>query len=329
MDAFASKPFSGNPAAVCLLPKQVLPLTDEIRQAIAAENNLSETAFLEECPDCQRATGEGESHDGFDGNQEKYILRWFTPVKEVPLCGHATMAAAAVVFSLPGRSRTPAAGKQLPLQFITQSGPLFVYNYSNDASTSNSKEKRQLAMELPLLPGTPNLPLGLEADSPVVQAALGGLRMGRSMNARFQVQVFYQPFLKYLMIVLLHDGQERTLSQEEFERYRPDIAGLKAVNVGDLVGVIVTTPAPLGSQYDFLSRFFAPWAGIDEDPVTGSAHSVLGPYWASRLGTAELSARQCSPRGGDLYLTVKSDDNKVVVRGDAVIVIAGELHMPE
>ena len=322
MDAFASKPFSGNPAAVCLLPKHVLPLSDDIRQAIAAENNLSETAFVEECSDCQRETCEGES--GFDENQETYLLRWFTPIKEVPLCGHATMAAAAVLLSLPGR--TVPAGRDRPLRFITQSGPLIVSSTLNDA-TNHSKERRQLAMELPLLPGTACVPPGLGPESPVVEAALGGLQ---TMGAKFEVQVFYQPFLKYLMVVLLQDGQDSALSQEEFERYHPDAPGLKnAASVGDLIGVIVTMAAPLGSQYDFVSRFFAPWAGIDEDPVTGSAHSVLGPYWAARLGTAELSARQCSSRGGNLYLTVKSDEDKVVVRGDAVIVIAGELHLPD
>lgn len=263
-------------------------------QKIAAENNLSETAFVE-CTD---------NDDNFLACT-KFKLRWFTPKCEVPLCGHATLASAAVLMIALGH---PAPA----LEFITLSGSLYV---------TRNKNTGLLSMDLPLLKGREDLVTpDMRIDSPLVAMVAAGRAVSR---------VLYEPSLRYLMVVL-SQSDSNPINMKEFEKLTPDVGRMEAAhNEGRLVGVILALEAPPeeAASHDFYSRFFAPWAGINEDPVTGSAHSVLGPYFAEKLGKVGLpfKVRQCSERGGELRVTVHEDRGRVSVEGDAVVVITGEL----
>lgn len=252
VDAFAAETFAGNPAAVCLLEEC---LGDGVLQAIAAENNLSETAFLV------------ESGEGFD-------LRWFAPAKEVALCGHATLAAAKVLFDRPG-------WKKKEIQFRTrQRGVLTV-----------AKNGEWFEMDFPALPSRP------VATPPGLAAALGA-------EPR-QVLESTDDWL-----ALLDD--EATV-----RNLKPDLAALKAFPCRCLV------PTARGDAVDFVSRAFAPRYGIPEDPVTGSAHCALAPYWAGVLGKDDLRAFQVSARGGELRCRVAGD--RVKLAGRAVVFLEGTI----
>jgi PhzF family phenazine biosynthesis protein len=227
-------------------------------QEIAAENNLSETAFL--VPD-----GGGPGGDGFH-------LRWFTPVVEVDLCGHATLAAACVVFERlrPGSDR---------VAFSSLSGPLFV-----------ARERDRLVLDFPSRPAVPC------AKPEALDAALGAV-----------------PAETHRGICLLAVYG----AEEDVRNLRPDFALLTAC---EPFGVIATA---VGRECDFVSRFFAPAVGIPEDPVTGSAHCTLAPFWSARLGRKKLCARQVSRRGGELW--VEDAGDRVRIAGQAVMVIEGTL----
>lgn len=255
VDAFASRVFAGNPAAVVPL-EQWLP--DATLQAIAAENNLSETAFLV----------------GADG---RYRIRWMTPASEVDLCGHATLASAWVVFNVlePGRREVTFA--------------------SNSGALSVSAEGEGLALDFPSRPAEP-APGAIEA----VGAALGR-RPSLVLASRDYLAVF--------------DAEEDVLA------LAPDMARVEAL---DLMAVIATAP---GSDCDFVSRFFAPQVGVPEDPVTGSAHCTLVPYWAARLGRATLFARQLSRRGGELWCEDHGD--RVSIAGRAALYLSGTIELPD
>ncbi len=250
VDAFTHRLFGGNPAAVVLLDDW---LPDAVLQAIAAENNLAETAFVIPRPDVAP-------------------LRWFTPAVEVDLCGHATLAAAYVLF----RHRYAAAER---LCFDTRSGELTV-----------ARAGETLSMDFPSRPGRPVM------ISDELVAALGA-RPREVHLARDLLAVF--------------------ASEAEVRAIRPDFAALAAL---DAFAVIVSAP---GDEVDFVSRFFAPGAGIPEDPVTGSAHCTLIPYWAGRLGKTELTARQISARGGELACRLR--DDRVLIAGRAVEYLRGEI----
>ena len=252
VDAFATKAFAGNPAAVCWLDDW---LADGVLQAIAAENNLSETAFL--VPHA----------DGFD-------LRWFAPAKEVALCGHATLAAAKVLFDRRG-------WKEESIRFRTrQRGVLTV-----------AKRGEWFKMDFPALPATPvQTPAGLAA-------ALGA-------EPR-QVLASTDDWLA----VLDDEAAVRNL--------KPDLAALKTFNCRCVV------PTARGDEADFVSRAFAPRYGIPEDPVTGSAHCALAPYWAGVLGKDELRAFQVSARGGEVRCQVAGD--RVKLAGQAVVFLEGTI----
>ncbi len=259
VDAFADRPFEGNPAAVCLLDEW---LPARVLQAIAEENNLPETAFLG--PTCP------------DDSGSRYHIRWFTPRVEVDLCGHATLAAAWVVFH---RLNAP----YLELRLQSASGLLTV-----------NRDDRRLTLDFPQdTLETYELP-------PWVVAALG-VQPVTSFRGR-----------DVLVVV-------RT--QSEVETLEPDLAALSKLKSR---GVIVTAP---GDTVDFVSRFFAPAAGIPEDPVTGSAHCALTPYWAGILGRRRLKARQVSRRGGDLDCEWIGD--RVLISGRATLVLEGELFIPD
>ncbi|MDE2906107.1 MAG: PhzF family phenazine biosynthesis protein [Acidobacteriota bacterium] len=255
VDAFTSKPFKGNPAAVCLLPR---PTDASWMQRVAREMNLSETAFL-----VRRDDG------GFD-------LRWFTPAVEVDLCGHATLASAHVLWE------ENHLAPDTPAVFHTRSGRL-----------SAVLRGGWIEMDFPAEPDEPAaIPDGL-ADALGTEPTY----VGRN---RFD----------YLVQV----DAEATV-----RRLAPDFRRLREI---DARGVIVTARAETDG-FDFVSRYFAPHAGIDEDPVTGSTHCCLGPYWQRRLGRNTFTAWQASERGG--LVRVRVHDERVALSGQAVTVLRGEL----
>lgn len=259
VDAFADRPFTGNPAAVMPLDHW---LPDEILQAIALENNLSETAFT--IP----ASGDAD-----------YELRWFTPTTEVVMCGHATLASGHVL--LKGdrvRFRTRKAG---------------LLEVARDPGSGSGAGGDRYAMSLPAWKPEPK-PL------PRVVAALGCRA----------AETLWHPN-RYGLVVVETEDEVRAL--------RPDFRAL--AEEGDLL-TIVTAP---GTQTDVVSRVFATGAGIDEDPVTGSAHAVLAPYWAKRLGRNSFSAFQASKRGGRLDCRLEAD--RVILGGQCVTVIEGTMRL--
>jgi PhzF family phenazine biosynthesis protein len=252
IDAFTSRVFGGNPAAVVLLDHE---LPDPVLQAIATENNLSETAFLlREGPGLR--------------------LRWFTPRLEIDLCGHATLATAFVLFN-----EGLATSEQL--RFETRSGPLTVQR-SGDL----------LSMDFPARPAAP-----AEITDHIV-AALGA-RPAEVHAARDLLAVFS--------------------SESQVAALEPNFARLETL---DAFAVIATAP---GLRVDFVSRFFAPKAGVPEDPVTGSAHCTLIPYWAKRLGKTSLHALQISARGGELFCEERGE--RVLIRGRAVEYLRGAIEI--
>lgn len=254
IDAFARRPFQGNPAAVCPLQRW---LPDELMQAIAGENNLSETAF-------------------FVLSDRGYALRWFTPTAEVDLCGHATLASAHVLFEHLGHA-------QPSITFETRSGDLSV-----------ERRDGRLVMDFPACPPRP-------CGMPEWLAEGLGRRPVEVLAGDDYLAVFE--------------------SEAEVRAIVPDHALLARL---DLRGVCVTAP---GESADFVSRFFGPKVGVPEDPVTGSAHCLLTPYWAAKLGKRSLSARQVSRRGGDLGCELRGD--RVLISGSAITVMTAEIHLPD
>ncbi|HTF03410.1 MAG TPA: PhzF family phenazine biosynthesis protein [Bacteroidia bacterium] len=254
VDAFTSKLFGGNPAAVCPLSEW---LPDEVMQNIALENNLAETAFIVK-------------------ESAHYHIRWFTPAVEVDLCGHATLAAAHVLFNHENFS-----GEKVV--FHSRSGKLIV-----------TKQGDELTLDFPAdvmneVPVTPQLTAAF-AEKPV-EAYRGKTD---------------------LMLVFENEKQIATM-----------VPDLQKISEFDGRGVIVTAR---GNEVDFVSRFFAPQSGIDEDPVTGSAHTSLAPYWSGRLGKQTLSAIQISKRKG--YLTCVIAGDRVQISGKACLYLTGEIFVP-
>jgi PhzF family phenazine biosynthesis protein len=265
IDAFTDRPFAGNAAAVCLLPEA----RDEAwMQAVAAEMNLSETAFL--------LREEGE-----------FRLRWFTPVCEVQLCGHATLASAHALWEW-GTLRPEETAR-----FRTRSGPLTCVRRSD-----------WIEMDFPLHPSEP-------ADMPPELAA--GLGVQAVAVARSQANY---------LVELDSEATLRAVTPNFQELAKIDSLGIIITSGPDSQPLTPDTQPPTPPP-DFVSRYFAPAAGIDEDPVTGSAHCTLGPYWQARLGKAELVGYQASRRGGTVRVTVRED--RVLLAGQAVTVLRGEL----
>jgi PhzF family phenazine biosynthesis protein len=250
VDAFTSRVFTGNPAAICPLETW---LPDEQMQAIAAENNLANTAF-------------------FVPNGDGYDLRWFTPKVEVELCGHATLASASVILT----SLEPGANS---VRFETKSGVVTV-----------AREGDLYSLDFPARPPA-------ECDVfPGLAAAMGGTPE-KILAAR-----------DYLVIYR---------SEDEVRALEPNMDALARI---DRFAVIATAP---GNKVDFVSRFFAPAKGIPEDPVTGSAHCTLIPYWSRRLEKTALHANQVSPRGGELWCEHRGD--RVTISGKAVRFFEGTI----
>lgn len=252
VDAFTASLFFGNPAGVCLL--DFWP-EDKLLQKIAAENNLSETAFIVPA-----------------GNN--YVLRWFTPTIEIDLCGHATLAAAYVL-------ELTKMLHHWPVHFETRSGILVV-----------SKENGIYFLDFPARPASP---------CPFPEDLIRGLGStpGKIFKSRDYLAIFD------------HENEITSLS--------PDFSVLAAL---DCLGIIVTAP---GREVDFVSRFFAPGAGVPEDPVTGSAHSTLIPYWSWQTGKKHMIARQLSSRGGELICENKG--TRVRIGGRAVLYHSGSIQI--
>jgi PhzF family phenazine biosynthesis protein len=259
VDAFTRERFRGNSAAICVVET---PLDEHVMRAIARENNLAETAFIE-----RRADG-------------SWNIRWLTPEVEVDLCGHATLASARVVLG-ELEPRAPS------VTFHSKSGPLVV-----------TRDGDRFAMDFPARPTT------VTAIDPRVSDALGGVRVLEQRAFREDVVVVVD-------------------SADVVARLVPDFAKVRAL--GSRV-LSVTASATAGDEQhdvDFVSRFFAPNEGIDEDPVTGSAHCMLGPLWGEKLGKTSLTGRQLSARRGDVGVELKGE--RVVLRGHAVLVIQGTI----
>lgn len=252
IDAFARRPFVGNPAAVVPLDSW---LSDETMLAIAAENNLAETAFFV------------VADNGFG-------LRWFTPTVEMDLCGHATLATAFLLWAELGFT-----GDEIV--FHTKSGELLV-----------RREGDKFILDFPSRPAT-----GCEVPDGLAEAL--GARPQKVLKSRDYLAIFE--------------------SEADVLALKPDFRAIADLGAH---AVIVTAP---GEKSDFVSRFFAPNVGVDEDPVTGSAHCTLIPYWAERLGKNSLYARQVSTRGGELFCELV--DDRVRIGGSAVLYLKGEIYV--
>ncbi len=251
--AFTSELFAGNPAGVCVLPNEWL--AGDAMQQIATENNLTETAFIID-------------------REEYFDLRWMTPTVEVDLCGHATLAAAHVLFNHLGR-------KGDAIKFQSPSGELRV-----------ERKEGRLILDFPSQPPGKCDPESNLADS--LRARPREVLKGRDYFAVF--------------------AREKDVAE-----IKPDFDLLTQLNAQ---GVIVTAP---GDNCDFVSRYFAPAAGIPEDPVTGSTHCALIPYWAKRLEKRNLHARQISKRGGELFCEDRGE--RVGIGGNAMTYVEGKLHL--
>lgn len=255
VNAFASGPFTGNPAAVIATETA---LDETLMQRIAAQNNLSETAFV--------VIGENPMP-----------LRWFTPTVEVPLCGHATLAAAKVLFDTRYQD-------QEELRFVGASGELSV-----------RRKGEQLQLDFPLRRPSSETPPSITQIADALNCSESELE---------------DCFIASALVVVLK-------SQESLEKLKPDLVKVRALHSFALAATAA------GNSIDFTARFFAPNAGIDEDPVTGSAYTFLAPYWAQRLGRDSLSAQQLSARGGDLHCTLAGE--RVLIAGPAQLYLRGEI----
>lgn len=256
VDAFTDKPFCGNPAAVFLLKEEI---TDELMQKIAAEMNLSETAFLLR-------------------NEKEFILRWFTPTLEVDLCGHATLASAHVLWEMGLLSKNEEA------VFSTKSGVL-----------TARRSKALIEMDFPMEESE-------KVDCP------------NEIKSGLDIEPKYVGKNRFDYLVEVESEKIVRGLQPNFEM----------ISRLDSRGVIITSIAS-SKDYDFVSRFFAPQSGISEDPVTGSAHCCLGPYWAKKLGKKEMVGHQISVRGGVVIVKVNESENKVILSGHGVIIMNGKL----
>jgi len=252
IDAFASRVFEGNPAAICPLDEW---LDKNIMQKIAMENNLSETAF-------------------FVKNDDSYEIRWFTPTVEVNLCGHATLASAHLIFNIVDPDKDS-------ITFNSKSGPLYVKQMNG-----------LISMDFPAEPAHP-----CETPQAIIDA------FGVT-----PVQV-----LKSVDYIVVFD------ESNDLRSFKPDLEKLKEL---DLRGVCITAK---DTSYDFVSRFFAPNYGIDEDSVTGSAYTQLMPYWSEKLQNNELRSKQVSSRGGELFCTL--DKDRIKISGRAVTYLSGEIEI--
>lgn len=265
VDVFTKEYYKGNPAAVCILEND---LEESKMKSIAAEMNLSETAFL--LP--------------IDKDSNIYSLRWFTPEVEVPLCGHGTIAAAKVLFDELGINCDE-------IIFQTKSGKVWAQKYGEG-----------IAIDFPV-------------DEPIEFQLPEGLIEAMGVKEYEDVKIG-----KNTRKIIL-----RLKDFKQIEELNPDFERMKNVSSKEaLKGVAVTTKG--NKKYDFISRYFNPWAGVNEDPVTGSVHTVLAPYWSRILDSKQMLAYQASARAGEIRLKIQ--ENRVELIGEAIIVLKGEIYTP-
>lgn len=266
IDAFTDEPFRGNPAAICLISENYPDIT---LQKIAAEMNLSETAFLY-VPNVDEIK-----------KLNRFRLRWFTPQVEVNLCGHATLATSHLLFHILKIDSNSVT-------YETLSGELIA-----------SKTEDGVILDFPM-------------NDPEITEPLPTL-----LNALGVKTAEAFAYSKGVTDMLIELDSVETISD-----LKPDYERLKRLSLGlEIRGVIVTARG--GENYDFISRFFAPWVGINEDPVTGSAHTILAPYWAKILGKKEMKGYQMSKRGGEITVKI-SENNRVELIGKSILILKGE-----
>ncbi|KAL6751693.1 hypothetical protein V8C86DRAFT_3029994 [Haematococcus lacustris] len=330
VDAFTDVPFAGNPTAVCLLTE---PLSEELLQSIAAENNLAETAYIEPL----QPGGSAVDISHFK-EHDRFRLRFFTPSTEVPLCGHATFASAATLFQ-------ELHNQHSTLHFHTPSGVLSVSQSSpqpaaGEEGAGGEHQARGMAMQMPLTPPTSALPApfdntpcqegteasGATAGAAVVVTAGGSGRQftGKAAQllqacvggAAIHEVLYAGDTMKYLMICL-----PPGTSQQQLEAIQPDFAAMLSYASGEHIRCVILTcraahsggvasllllSAGADSGYDYLLRFLAPWLGVDEDHATGSANCVLGPYWAQQLGQLGVGAGEAPGCAAAAPLTMRA-----------------------
>ncbi|KAL4324883.1 hypothetical protein GQ457_11G002810 [Hibiscus cannabinus] len=289
VDAFTDSAFKGNPAAVCLLEEE---RDEQWLQAVAAEFNLSETAYLTRI-------------NASDSPTPRFRLRWFTPVTEVVLCGHATLASAHTLF-------TTGLVNSAIIEFETLSGILTAkrapdFKAPIDASSRIEEPQNGLSIELdfPILACA-------ELDSTEVSVSISAT--SKALNGADIIDIKRTTSDDCFLVVLP--------SAKSVTELKPQIDEIRKCSAG---GIMASGAAPMESGFDFVSRCFFPRAGIDEDPVTGSAHCALAPYWSKKLGKFDLMAYQASARGGMLSLHFDDKNQRVLLRGKAVIAMQGTL----
>jgi len=269
VDTFTDKVFKGNPAAVCMLDAEI---NDEIMQSIALEMNLSETAFV--MPDNKNV-----------GSRNEFKIRWFTPNREVPLCGHATLAASEILFN----------HRKIPFDDIVFS--------SKSGFLRAHKDIHGISLDFP-------------ADEPI-----------KISSSEYNSLIKAMGILKYKNIILGRETKKLVIhldSQKDVLEVNPNYGQMLALDMDFIKGVGVT--APMESCHDFMTRYFNPWAGVNEDPVTGSVHTLLAPYWSNILCKRELKAYQASKRGGEMILRIK-ENRRLEMIGKAKVVLKGELYI--
>ncbi len=269
VDAFTNKVFKGNPAAVCLLEKE---LEEEMMQSIAFEMNLSETAFV-----LQENNGKEKTNE--------FRIRWFTPNREVPLCGHATLAASEVLFN------------QLNIPFDE-----IVYS-SKSGILKAHKDVYGISLDFPIDEAI-DIPLEQFDD------------LLRAMGISKYRNIFFGEETKKLVINLE--------SVEEILQVSPNYELMTRLDIDDIKGVGIT--AHSGDEHDIITRYFNPWAGVNEDSVTGSVHTLLASYWSEVLGKNELKAYQASKRGGEMVLRIK-ENKRVEMIGEAKTILKGVMNI--
>ncbi|XP_039858917.1 phenazine biosynthesis-like domain-containing protein 1 isoform X1 [Simochromis diagramma] len=280
LDSFTNLPFKGNPAAICPLLHE---LSDDLYYKIAAEMNLSETAFITRInPSDSFTTG------------SRFRLRWFTPTTEVDLCGHATLASAAVLF-----------------QHIKNVNPTLVFETKSGDLSVTQKEEGYI-MDFPLNPPTRVDPNDFKDT---IKVAVGNLPVQEVLFC-YNTKKLLIRLADSCDISALTDLKVDTVALENTERS------------GRFCAVIITMKGSPDCQprYDFYSRDFSPWFGVPEDPVTGSNHTILGSYWSEKLGKKKMLAYQCSSRGGELELELR-DDGRINIAGQAITILQGTIKL--
>ncbi|MED6194108.1 hypothetical protein PIB30_025493 [Stylosanthes scabra] len=283
VDAFAESAFKGNPAAVCLLDEE---REHQWLQSLAAEFNISETAFL--------------IRIHHQNSNPRFSLRWFTPVTEVNLCGHATLASAHTLFS------SGLVDGNDVIEFVTLSGILTAKRIPaiNEQQEETKDELFYVELDFPVDPIKEEESNFSETSSQISEA-LGGAKIIDLMRTQIGDD----------SLVVLESGEAVKEVEPQFDKIVKCAAR----------GLLVTAIAPSDSGFDFYSRFFCPKGGINEDPVTGSAHCALASYWSKKLGKCDFNAYQASKRGGVLNIHIDEESQRVLLRGKAVTVMKGSV----